>query len=109
LARRFKNGNLQQGVPHAGVRYPIYPPASGFRPGRQTRTGTLTGTPSNSSLLIEKNIARIFRHINILEYKSPEDYFSVYDFFKVLSYVFLYASLNKTSLEVDFTPLGRHR
>jgi hypothetical protein len=31
-----------------------------------------------------------------MEYKSPEDYFSVYDFYKVLSYAYLYAALNKT-------------
>jgi hypothetical protein len=47
-------------------------------------------------LVIEKNIARIFKEVNILEYKSPEDYFSVYDFYKVLSYTYLYASLHKT-------------
>jgi hypothetical protein len=50
-------------------------------------------------LVIEKNIARIFKRVNILEYKSPEDYFSVYDFYKVLSYAFLYAALNKTVIE----------
>jgi hypothetical protein len=50
-------------------------------------------------LVIEKNIARIFRRINILEYKSPDDYFSVHDFHKVLSYAFLYAALNKTPIE----------
>jgi hypothetical protein len=50
-------------------------------------------------LVIKKNIARIFRRVNILEYKSPDDYFSVYDFYKVLSYAFLYAALNKTPLE----------
>jgi hypothetical protein len=50
-------------------------------------------------LVIEKNIARIFRRINILEYKSPDDYFSVYDFYKVLSYAFLYAALNKTPID----------
>ncbi|MDR2305121.1 MAG: hypothetical protein LBE10_11095, partial [Treponema sp.] len=49
-------------------------------------------------LAIEKNIARIFRRVNILEYKSPDDYFSVYDFYKVLSYTFLYAALNKTGM-----------
>jgi hypothetical protein len=49
-------------------------------------------------LVIEKNIAQIFKRINILEYKSPEDYFSVYDFYKVLSYAFLYAALNKTDI-----------
>ncbi|MDR0731381.1 MAG: hypothetical protein LBF63_06905 [Treponema sp.] len=47
-------------------------------------------------LVIEKNIVRIFRRVNILEYKSPEDYFSVYDFYKVPSYAYLYAALNKT-------------
>jgi hypothetical protein len=47
-------------------------------------------------LVIEKNIARIFKAVNILEYKSPEDYFSVYVFYKVLSYAYLYAALNKT-------------
>jgi hypothetical protein len=52
-----------------------------------------------SDLVIEKNIARIFRRVNILEYKSPDDYFSVYDFYKVLSYAFLYAALNKTALD----------
>jgi hypothetical protein len=50
-------------------------------------------------LVIEKNIARIFRGINLLEYKSPGDYFSVHDFYKVLSYAFLYAALNKTPIE----------
>jgi hypothetical protein len=50
-------------------------------------------------LVIEKNIARIFRRINVLEYKSPDDYFSVSDFYKVLSYAFLYAALNHTPIE----------
>jgi hypothetical protein len=50
-------------------------------------------------LVIEKNIARIFRRINILEYKSPDDYFSIPDFYKTLSYAFLYAALNKTAME----------
>jgi hypothetical protein len=50
-------------------------------------------------LVIEKNIARIFKQINILDYKSPEDYFSVYDFYKVLSYAYLYAALNKADME----------
>jgi hypothetical protein len=50
-------------------------------------------------LVIEKNIARIFRGRNVLEFKSPDDYFSVHDFYKVLSYAFLYAALNKTPME----------
>jgi hypothetical protein len=50
-------------------------------------------------LVIEKNIARIFRRVNLLEYKSPDDYFSVYDFYKVLSYAFLYVALNKAPID----------
>ncbi|MDR0597938.1 MAG: hypothetical protein LBG14_05465 [Treponema sp.] len=50
-------------------------------------------------LVIDKNIARIFRRINILEYKSPDDYFSVSDFYMVLSYAFLYAALNNAAPE----------
>jgi hypothetical protein len=49
--------------------------------------------------VIEKNIARIFKRINLLEYKSPEDYFSISDFHKVLGYAFLYASFNQTLIE----------
>jgi len=44
-------------------------------------------------LLINKNIARLFRSDNILEYKSPEDYLSVKDFWKV----YAYASLRSAS------------
>jgi hypothetical protein len=53
-------------------------------------------------LVIDKNIARIFLGVNILEYKSPDDYFSVFDFYKVLSYAFLYASLHRV-LPEDLT------
>jgi hypothetical protein len=41
---------------------------------------------------IEKNIGRIFRKYNIIEYKSPEDYLSVDDFYKVLGYACFYKS-----------------
>jgi hypothetical protein len=50
------------------------------------------------SLVIEKNIACIFKHTNIFEYKSPRDYISLHSFHKTLAYTFLYASLNKISL-----------
>jgi hypothetical protein len=49
-------------------------------------------------LVIKKNIARIFKKTNILEYKSPGDYFSLHDFYKVLGYAYLYAALNKTNM-----------
>jgi len=56
-------------------------------------------------VIIRKNIAVIFREWNLLEYKSPDDYISVADFYKVYGYACLYASFNKvpiTSLTVSF-------
>ena len=47
---------------------------------------------------IKKNIAAIFREWNILEYKSPEDYVSVSDFYKVYGYAYFYASLKEISI-----------
>ena len=41
---------------------------------------------------IRKNIGRIFRDYNILEYKSPEDYLSIDAFYKVLGYACFYKS-----------------
>ncbi|GHU03613.1 hypothetical protein FACS1894147_07790 [Spirochaetia bacterium] len=49
-------------------------------------------------VVIEKNIAAIFRSVNIVEYKSPGDYVSVDDFYKVYGYACLYASLNKAAI-----------
>ena len=54
---------------------------------------------------IKKNIAVIFREVNLLEYKSPEDYVSVEDFYKVYAYAYLYIYLKKvpvTSLTLTF-------
>ena len=55
--------------------------------------------------VIEKNIAAIFREVNLLEYKSPDHYVSVEDFYKVYGYACLYASLEKvpvTNLTISF-------
>lgn len=41
---------------------------------------------------ITKNIGRIFKGHNIVEYKSPEDYLSVDDFYKVYGYACFYKS-----------------
>jgi len=46
-------------------------------------------------LNIDKNFARIFRSDNILEYKSPEDYLSIKDFWKVYAYAYLYAAITQ--------------
>ena len=35
---------------------------------------------------VRKNIGRIFRKHNIIEYKSPKDYLSIDDFYKVYGY-----------------------
>jgi len=45
------------------------------------------------NLVIEKNIASIFRGWNIIEYKSPQDHVSVNDFHKVYAYSCLYSVL----------------
>ena len=45
-------------------------------------------------MLIDKNIARVFRADNLLEYKSPDDYLSVKDFLKVYAYANLYAAIH---------------
>ena len=39
---------------------------------------------------IQKNIGRIFRRYNIIEYKSPEDYISIDDFYQVYGYACFY-------------------
>ena len=39
---------------------------------------------------IKKNIGRIFRTYNIIEYKSPEDYISIDDYYKVYGYCCFY-------------------
>jgi len=54
---------------------------------------------------IKKNIAAIFREANLVEYKSPDAYVSVADFYKVYGYACLYASLERvpvTSLTISF-------
>ena len=60
-------------------------------------------------MVIEKNIAAIFREVNILEYKSPGDYVSITDFYKVYGYACLYASLENSSVTgMTITFVGGH-
>jgi len=49
-------------------------------------------------VVIKKNIAAIFREWNLLEYKSPDDYVSVEDFYKVYGYACLYAWIEKAPI-----------
>jgi hypothetical protein len=49
--------------------------------------------------IIEKNIGRIFRKENLIEYKSPGDYLSVRDFHKGLAYAHLYSAQSGTDIQ----------
>lgn len=51
---------------------------------------------------IQKNIGQIFRKYNIMEYKSPTDYLSVDDFYKVYGYTCFYKADVET---VDDIPI----
>ncbi len=52
---------------------------------------------------MEKNIGRIFRKHNIVEYKSPKDYLSIDDFYKVYGYACFYKAdvAQVDSIKVD--------
>lgn len=54
----------------------------------------------NSERKIQKNIGQIFRKYNIVEYKSPDDYLSVDDFYKVYGYACFYKSDTKHANEI---------
>jgi hypothetical protein len=60
-------------------------------------------------IVIEKNIASVFRKDNIVEYKSPRDYISVEDYYVVYGYACLYKSLKKLDIrEMTLTFAGSH-
>ena len=49
---------------------------------------------------IKKNIGRIFRQYNIVEYKSPDDTLTIDDFYKVYGYTCIYKSEAKKTDEI---------
>jgi hypothetical protein len=55
---------------------------------------------------IENDIGRIFRAINIVEYKSPTDYISVDNFYKVCAYAYLLKSDADTEGRIAFEDLS---
>ncbi|GHT89223.1 hypothetical protein FACS1894137_18150 [Spirochaetia bacterium] len=60
-------------------------------------------------VVIEKDIAAIFRSVNVVEYKSPTDYVSVEDFYKAHAYAYLYASLEKAAItDITLTLVESH-
>jgi hypothetical protein len=52
---------------------------------------------------IDKNIGKIFRDHNILEYKSPEDSLTRADYFKGFAYAFLYST--QEGIDIDDTTI----
>ena len=50
---------------------------------------------------VRKSIGQIFREHNIIEYKSPDDYLSINDFYKVYGYACLYQSDTDRVMQVD--------
>ena len=54
---------------------------------------------------IHKNIGRIFRKYNIIEYKSPTDYLSIDDYYKVYGYTCFYKSSSKFVNDIRVTDL----
>lgn len=49
---------------------------------------------------IKKSFGRMFRTHNIVEYKSPDDYLSINDYFKVLGYAAIYQANTEKILEI---------
>jgi len=52
----------------------------------------------DSDVQIEKDIGRIFKAHNLVEYKSEMDSFSVWDYNKVMGYAFLYSAFEQVPL-----------
>lgn len=52
-------------------------------------------------VVIQNTIGRIFRGHNIIEYKSPDDYLSINDFYKVYGYTCFYQSNTDFVREID--------
>ena len=62
------------------------------------------------NVVIEKNIAQIFRANNVIEYKSPEDRVTIEGYHKTHCYSRLYASLNKADIaDMSVTVVVTHR
>ena len=52
-----------------------------------------------ADIKIEKNIGRIFKHHNILEYKSEKDSLSIWDYNKVAGYAMIYSAFEEIPVE----------
>jgi len=54
---------------------------------------------------VKKNIGHIFRKYNIIEYKSPDDYLSIDDFYKVYGYTCFYKADTPTVNQIEVNEL----
>jgi hypothetical protein len=70
----------------------------------------LTSKPLEMDILIIKKVkdvkilkplAEVFEGHNVIEYKSPNDYLSIDDYFKVKAYAYLYKALSEGENEID--------
>lgn len=59
----------------------------------------------NAEDKITKNIGRIFKGHNIVEYKSPDDYLSIDDFYKVYGYACFYKSDTPKTNEIAISDI----
>ena len=76
-----------------------------YQLGRKPKQVDLLVIKKEGTQRIRKNIGRIFRRYNIVEYKSPKDSLSVDDFYKVYGYACFYKSDVKTAESVDMDEL----
>lgn len=51
--------------------------------------------------IIRKNIGRIFRKCNVIEYKSPKDSLTINDFYKAYGYACIYQADTKGVCEIE--------
>ena len=56
---------------------------------------------------VKKNIGRIFRKYNIIEYKSPDDYLSIDDFYKVYGYTCFYKADTPAVNQIEVNKLSQ--
>ena len=76
-----------------------------YQLGRKPKQVDLLVIKKEGTQRIRKNIGRIFRRHNIVEYKSPKDSLSVDDFYKVYGYACFYKSDVKAAESVDMEEL----
>ncbi len=81
---------------YAGIRIELEPEAENLIFKNEHMLGTkpmqvdVLITKKDAQKGIRKNIGQIFRKYNLIEYKSPDDYVSINDFYKVLGYAYFF-------------------